>query len=89
MATVTELKKERSALVARLRELDLKLAACGVPLGKSDAYAPSHTYDREAVERLIAKWDKDRESVPYDPAEWEELERNIGIYEYLHPEAGE
>ena len=89
MATVTELKKERAALVAKLRELDLKLADCGVSPGAAEVYAPLRGYDRAAAKRMVEKWRAIRDDEPYDAAAWEELERNIGIYDYLHPESGE
>ena len=89
MATVTELKEERSALVAKLRELDVQLASCEVLPGAADVYAPLRGYDHAAADRVVEKWRAILDAEPYDPEVWEALERNIGIYDYLHPEAGE
>jgi hypothetical protein len=73
MSKKLELLKEKEALECRLREVDRLLAA---------ERATGH--DRDAVQAIFDDLARLREEEPYDPAEWEQLERNLGIYEEIH-----
>ena len=78
MPNLADLQAERDSLLARVAELSRQI---------SDELCQPSANGRRPGSGL-AEWSASMERLndaePYDPALWEELERNLGIYEDIH-----